>query len=55
VSQVVHLDEIELVLTPYQIFPLIRTFNHLLISQSTAISDGSIVDFLSRLICNLFP
>jgi len=43
----VHLDEVEVVLTLYQISLPIRPFNPLLISQLTAISDSSIVDFLS--------
>jgi len=52
VSQVLHLGEVEVVLTPYQICPPIRPFNPLLISQPTAISDGSMADFFSTLICN---
>ena len=40
-SQVVNLDEVEVVLTPYQIRPPIGPFNPLLISLSTAISAGS--------------
>ena len=55
VSQVVHLDEVEVVLTPYQIRPLIGPFNPVLISLLTAISEGSIVDFFSTLIGHQFP
>ena len=45
-SHVVHLDEVEVVLTQYQIRPPIGPFNPLLISLSTAINDGSMVDFV---------
>jgi len=55
VSQVVHLDEVEVVLTLYAICPPIRPFNPLLISLLTGISDGSIVDFFSTLIRHQFP
>jgi len=47
VSQVVHLAEVEVVITPYQIRQLIGPFNPFLISLSTAISEGSMVDFFS--------
>ena len=55
VSQVLHLDEVEVVLTPYQICPAISPFNTLLISLSTAISDSSMLDFFSTLIHHQFP
>jgi len=55
VSQVVHLDEVEVVLTQYQIGLPIGPFNPLLISLSTVISDGSMVDFFSTLIRLQFP
>jgi len=54
VSQVVHLDEVEVVLMPYQIQPPIEPLNSLLISLSTAISDGFIVDFFSILFRHQF-
>jgi len=41
VSQVVNLEEVEVVLTPYQIRQPIGPFNPLWISLSTAISAGS--------------
>jgi len=55
VSQVVHLNEVEVVLTQYQIRLPIGPFNPLLIGLLTAISDGSIVDFFSTLIHHQFP
>ena len=53
-SQVVHHDEVEVVLMPYQIPPLIGPFNPILISLLMVISDSSIVDFYSHLICHQF-
>jgi len=55
VTQVVHLDEVEVALTRYQIRPQIGPYNPLLVSLSTAISDGSMVDFFSTLIRHQFP
>ena len=55
VSQVVHLDEVEVVLTLYQIRPPIGPFNPLLINLSTAISDSSMVHFISTLIRHQLP
>jgi len=55
VSQVVHLDEVEVVLMPYQICPAIGPFNPLLISLSMAISDSSMVDLFTTLIGHQFP
>ena len=40
VTQVVYLDEVEVVLAPYQILPLIRPFKPLLIRLPTAFSSG---------------
>jgi len=54
VSQVVHLDEVEVVLTPYQIGLPIGPVNPRLISLSTAIGDGSMLDFFSTLIRHQF-
>ena len=54
-SQVVHLEEVELVRRPYQIRPPIEPFNPRLIILSTAISDSSMVDFDRTLICYQFP
>ena len=54
-SQVVHPDEVEVVLRPYQIRPPIGPFNPLLISLWTAISDGSMVDLFSTLIRHQLP
>jgi len=51
----VPLDEVEVVLTPYQIRPPIGPFNPLLNRLSPAISDGSMVDFFSTLIRHQFP
>jgi len=55
VSHVVHLDEVEVVLTLYQICLLIGPFNPLLLSLSTAIGDGCMVAFFSMLITHQFP
>jgi len=52
VSHVVRLGEVAEVLTLYQICLPIRPFNPLWMSQPTAISDGSMVDFFSTLICH---
>jgi len=52
VSQEGHLDKVEVPLTPFQIRALIRPFNAVLISLSTAISASSVADFFSRLICH---
>jgi len=54
VSQVVHLDEVEVVLTPYQMHPLFGPFNPHLISLLMAISDSCMVDLYSTLICHQF-
>jgi len=55
VSRVVHLDEVEVVLTPYQIRQPMGPLNPLLINLSMAISDGSMVHFFSTLIRHQFP
>ena len=55
VSQVEHLEEVEVVLTPYQIRLLIAPFNSVLISLSTAISDSFMLDFFITLIRDQFP
>jgi len=51
----VHLGEVLVVLTPYQISPPIGPFTPLLISLSTAISNGCMVDFFITLIRHQFP
>jgi len=51
----VHLGKLLVVLTPYQISRPIGPFTPLLISLSTAISDGGMVDFFITLIRHLFP
>jgi len=55
VTQVVHLDEVEVVLTGNQIRLLMGPFNPLLISLTTAISNSSMVALLSTLIRHQFP
>ena len=51
VSQVVHLDGVEVVLMLYEIHPLIEPFSPLLISLLTEIGDGPMVELFSMLIC----
>jgi len=55
VSHVVHLDKVEVLLTPYQIRLQNGPLNPLLINLSTAISDGCMVDFFSTLIRHQIP
>jgi len=50
VTQVVHLDKVEVVRAPYQIRPLMGSFNPLFISLSTALSGSARAGFFSTLI-----
>ena len=50
-TQVVHLDEVEVLLAPYLIRPLIGPFKPLLIHRSTALGGSIVADLISTLIC----
>ena len=54
-TQVVHLDEVQVILTPYQIHKLIAPFKPLLIHLVTALGGSAVSGLMRRLIRHSVP